>query len=122
MIDTYSAVTRDGQCIAVQFRMCAEADEVAGRLLRAVQWTDLSLVQLLCDGDRVYPFGGTNAAAMESSWRAEFLWTSSAPDAVWRLEVFLGLAKFLLGLPGGLQIEIGGVTDRENRADELSSM
>ena len=122
MIEAYSAVTRDDQCIAVHFCMNAETEEVTARLLRAVQWTDLTLVQLLCDGERAYPFGRPRTATTESSWRAEFLWASSAPEAVWRLEIFTGAAQFLLGLPGGVQIKMGGVTDRENRADELSSM
>ena len=117
MLDTHTSETRGAGCIAVRFRMRGPSYEVVERLLGAVRHTDLSLLQLLCDGDCVYPFGTPCEAHGESSWRAELYWHSSAPDSVWRLAVFAGLAELLLEMPEGVLVELGSPTDRPNRGD-----
>ena len=64
------------QIIAVRFRMKASSDEVVAHFFEAVRGTDLSLLKVFGDGDRVYPFEGRNRARSASSWRAELFWHS----------------------------------------------
>ena len=104
---TYHEV-RCEQIIAVRFRMKAPADYVVARLLEAVRGTDLSLLNVVGDGDRVYPSEGRNAARSASSWRAELFWRSPALNPGFQLEVFLRRAGVLLDLPGGVRLELGG--------------
>ena len=99
---------RGEQVIAVRFRMKASADEVVARILDAVRQTDLSLLRVFGDGDRVYPFEGRNPARSASSWRAELFWRSRAINAGWHLEAFLARAEFFLEVPGGVGLEPGG--------------
>ena len=96
------------QIIAVRFRIKASSDEVVAHLLEAVRGTDLSLLKVFGDGDRVYPFEGRNPARSASSWRAELFWHSPTLMSGWRLEVFLKRAKNFLELPGRVQLELGG--------------
>ncbi|MCH7891109.1 MAG: hypothetical protein IH921_06360 [Gemmatimonadetes bacterium] len=99
---------RSEQVIAVRFRMKASADEVVARLLDSVRGTDLSLLKVFGDGDRVYPFEGRNPARSASSWRAELFWHSPTLMSGWILEIFLKRAKFFLGLGDRVQLELGG--------------
>ena len=101
---------RGEQVIAVRFRMKASADEVVARLLEAVRGTDLTLLKVFGDGDRVYPFEGRNPARSlsASSWRAELFWHSPTLMSGWRLEVFLKRAEIFLELPRRVRLEIGG--------------
>ena len=92
------------QIIAVRFRMTASVEEVVARLLEAVRRTDLFLLKVFGDGNRLYPFAGRNPARTASSWRAELSWSSPAVD----LEVFLWRAELFLELPGGVRLEPGG--------------
>ena len=59
---------RGEQIIAFRFQTRASADYVVARLLEAVRGTDLSLLNVVGDGDRVYPSEGRNAARSASSW------------------------------------------------------
>ena len=98
---------RGEQIVGVRFRTRASADEVVARLLEAVRRTDLFLLNVVGDGDRVYPFEGRNPARSASSWRAELFWRSPAKPA-WQLEVFLRRAGLLLDLPDGVRLELRG--------------
>ncbi len=100
--------TRGEEFIAVGFRMKASSDEVVARILDSVRQTDLSLLKVFGDGDRVYPFEGRNPARSASSWRAELFCHSPTLMSGWILEIFLKRAKFFLGLPGRVQLEPGG--------------
>ena len=96
------------QIIAVRFRMKASADEVVARILDAVRETDLSLLKVFGDGDRVYPSRGRNPVRSASSWRAELFWRSRAVNSGAHLEVFLARVEFFLEAPGGVRLELGG--------------
>ncbi len=96
------------QIIAVRFRIKASSDEVVAHLLEAVRGTDLSLLKVFGDGDRVYPFEGRNPARSASLWRAELLWRSRALNSGLILEIFLKRAEFFLEVPGGIGLEPGG--------------
>jgi len=96
------------QIVAVRFRMKAQFDEVVVRLLEAALGTGFSLLKIMGDGERVYPFGGRNAARTASSWRAELSWHAPTLMSGWRLEVFMKRAELFLGLPGGVRLELGG--------------
>lgn len=102
--------------IAVRFQMNATADEVVARLLEAVQRTNLSLLKVFGDGNRLYPFDGQNPCRSASSWRAEFFWRSGTPMSGWRLAVFLKRAKDSLELPGPVRLEVAG-GQRDPRED-----
>ncbi len=107
------------QIIAVHFRKKASSDEVVAHLLEAVRGTDLSLLKVFADGDRVYPFEGRDLAwsASASSWRAELFWHSPTLMSGWRLEVFLKRAEIFLEVPGRVQLELrGGQPDRREDA------
>ena len=108
MTDSQLRGTQSEDIIAVRFRMEATADEVVARLLESVRRTDLSLVTVYGDGQRVYPFAARDATLAASSWRAELLWGSAAIKPGWQLEVFLRRAETFLELPGGLRLELGG--------------
>ena len=95
---------RGVQIVAVRFRKKTSVEEVVARLLEAVRRTDLFLLKVFGDGNRLYPFAGRNPARTASSWRAELSWSSAAVD----LEVFLKRAELFLELPGRLRLEIGG--------------
>ena len=99
--------TRGEQIIAVRFRMKASSDEVVARILDSVRQTDLSLLTVFGDGDRVYPFEGQDPARSASSWRAELRWRSSALNSRWHLEAFLKRAEFFLEVPGGIGLKLG---------------
>ena len=99
---------RGEQVIAVRFRMKASSDEVVARILDSVRQTDLSLLRVFGDGDRVYPLEGRNPARSASLWRAELFWRSRALNSGWHLEVFLKRAEFFLEVPGGVGLELGG--------------
>ena len=99
---------RGEQFIAIRFRMKASADEVVARLLDSIRGTDLSLLRVFGDGDRVYPFEGRNPARSASSWRAELFWHSPTLMSGWILGIFLKRAKFFLGLGDRVQLELGG--------------
>ena len=97
------------QIIAIRFRMKASAEEVVAGLLKAARRTDLSLLKVFGDGNRLYPWGGgRNPARSASLWRAELFWRSPAINPGWQLEVFLGRAELFLELPGGVRLELGG--------------
>ena len=100
---------RSEEVIAVRFRMKASADEVVAHLLKAVRGTDLTLLKVFGDGDRVYPFEGRNPARSlsASSWRAELFWHSPTLMSGWRLEVFLKRAEIFLELRGRVRLELG---------------
>lgn len=108
MTESRGHETSDPQIVAVRFRMKASADEVVARLLEAVRRTDLSLLHVVGDGSRVYPFGGRSPAQNASSWRAELLWRSASFRPGWQLEVFLRRAELFLELPGGVRLVGGG--------------
>ena len=95
---------RSEQVIAVRFRMKASSDEVVAHLLEAVRGTDLSLLKVFGDGDRVYRHEVRSA----SSWRAELFWNSPTLVSGGGLELFLKRAKFFLELPGGVRLELRG--------------
>ncbi len=99
---------RSEQIIAVRFRMKASSDEVVAHLLEAVRGTELSLLKVFGDGDRVYPSEGRDPARSASSWRAELFWDSPTLMSGRRLEVFLKRAEVFLELPGGVGLELGG--------------
>ena len=103
-------LTAPEQIIAVRFRIKASADEVVARLLEAVRGTDLSLLKVFGDGDRVYPFEGRNPARSlsASSWRAELFWHSPTLMSGEGLEVFMKRAEIFLELPGRVRLELGG--------------
>ena len=95
---------RSVQIIAVRFTKETSVEEVVARLLEAVRRTDLFLLRVFGDGNRLYPFAGRNPARTASSWRADLSWSSPAVD----LEVFLKRAEIFLDLPGGVRLEPGG--------------
>ena len=97
--------TRGVQLVAVCFRKETSVEEVVARLLEAIRRTDLFLLKVLGDGNRLYPFAGRNPTRTASSWRAEFSWNSPPVD----LEVFLARAELFLELPGGVRLEPGGI-------------
>jgi len=101
---------RSEQIIAVRFRMTASADEVVAHLLEAVRGTNLSLLKVIGDGDRVYPFEGRDPARSlgASSWRAELFWYSPTLMSAGGLELFLKRAKFFLEVPSGVRLELRG--------------
>ena len=99
-------LTAPEQIIAIRFRMKALADEVVAHLLDSVRQTDLLLLKVFGDGDRVYPFEGRNPARSASSWRAELFWRSRAMNSGWHLEAFLKRAKFFLELRDRVQLEL----------------
>lgn len=101
---------RGEQIIAVRFRIKASAGEVVAHLLEAVRGTDLSLLKVFGDGDRVYPFEGRNPArsGSASSWRAELFWQSPTHRSGWILEIFLKRAEIFLEVPGGVGLQLGG--------------
>ena len=101
---------RSEQVFAVRFRVKASSDEVVAHLLEAVRGTELTLLKVFGDGDRVYPFEGRNPArsGSASSWRAELFWQSPTHRSGWILEIFLKRAKFFLGLGDRVQLELGG--------------
>ncbi len=101
-------LTAPEQIIAVRFRIKASADEVVARILDSVRQTDLSLLKVFGDGDRVYPFEGRNPARSASLWRAELLWRARALNSRWHLDAFLARAEFFLEAPGGVRLELGG--------------
>ena len=94
---------RGVQIVAVRFRKKASVDEVVAHLLEAVRRTDLFLLKVFGDGNRLYPFAGQNPARTASSWRAEL---SCAPGV--NLEVFMARAELFLELPRGVRLEPGG--------------
>ncbi len=96
------------QIIAVRFRIKVSTDEVVAHLLEAVRGTDLSLLKVFGDGDRVYPFEGRNPARSASSWRAELFWQSPTHRSGWILEIFLKRAEIFLEVPGGVGLQLGG--------------
>ena len=95
---------RGVQIVAVRFRKKASVDEVVARLLEAVRRTDLFLLKVFGDGNRLYPFAGRNRYRTASSWRAELAWGCPAVD----LEVFMARAELCLELPSGVRLEPGG--------------
>ena len=101
---------RSEQVFAVRFRVKASADEVVAHLLEAVRGSELTLLKVFGDGDRVYPFEGRDPARSlsASSWRAELFWHSRTLMSGWRLEVFMKRAEIFLELPGRVRLEIGG--------------
>ena len=114
---------RGEQVFAVRFRVKASSDEVVAHLLEAVRGTDLTLLKVFGDGDRVYPFEGPDLAWSESafSWRAELFWHSPTLMSGWRLEVFLKRAKNFLELRGRVQLELAG-GQRNPRGDVPSAL
>ena len=70
MSETRYHTAPDEQILAVRFRMKASSDEVVAHLLEGARGTDLSLLEVFGDGDRVYPFEGRNPARSASSWGA----------------------------------------------------
>ena len=95
---------RGVQRVAVRFRKKTSVEEVVARLLDAVRETDLFLLEVSGDGNRLYPFAGRNPGRTASSWRAALSWSSPAIN----LEVFLKRAELFLELPGGVRLEPGG--------------
>ena len=85
----------------------ASADEVVAHLLDSVRGTELALLKVFGDGDRVYPFESPDLAwsLSASSWRAELFWHSPTFMSGWRLEIFLKRAEIFLGLPGRVRRE-----------------
>ncbi len=108
MSDSRHHKVRSDQVIAVRFRMKASSDEVVAHLLHSARGTDLSLLTVFGDGDRVYPFEGRNPARSASSWRAELFWHSPTLMSGWILEIFLKRAEIFLEVPGGVGLELGG--------------
>ena len=74
---------RGVRLVAVCFRNETSVEEVVARLLEAVRRTDLFLLKVYGDGNRLYPFAGRNPAQTASSWRAELSW-NSPPPSIWR--------------------------------------
>jgi len=109
MPESYPGRTRDNQIIVIRFRVKATADEVVARLLESVRRTDLFLLAVLGDGQRVYPFVGRKPALSASTWRAELFWRRDAPtNRGWHLEVFVHRAERFLECFGGVRLELGG--------------
>ena len=108
---------RGKQIIAVRFRMEASADEVVARIHDSVRETDLSLLRIFGDGDRVYPSKGRNPARSASSWCAEFLWQSRTLNSGSHLEDFLARAEYFLKVPVEVGREPGG--GRRNPREDL---
>jgi hypothetical protein len=96
--------------------MKASSDEVVAHLLEAARGTDLSLLTVFGDGDRVYPHEVRSA----SSWRAELFWHSPTLVSGWQLEIFLKRAKFFLEVPSGVRLELGG--GRRNPREYVSGV
>ena len=105
----------DDRIIAIGFRVEASADEVVARLFESVRRTDISLLQVFGDGDRVYPFEGRNPARSASSWRAELFCVSPASKAGLHLEVFLARAELFLDLPGEVRLVVAGGRRRSEK-------
>ena len=110
MSETDYHEARSGQVFAVRFRVKASSDEVVAHLLEAVRGTELTLLKVFGNGDRVYPFEGPDLAWSESasSWRAELFGHSHTVMSGWQLEVFLKRAEIFLETPGQVRLEIGG--------------
>ena len=101
MPESHNHEARSAQIIAVCFQMRASVDDVVARLLEVVRPTDVSLLKVFGDGDRVYPFEGRDPALTASSWRAELYWGVRAGE----LEDFLDRTERVLDCPGGVQLE-----------------
>ena len=99
---------RGVQLVAVCFRKETSVEEVVTRLLKAIRRTDLFLLKVFGDGNRLYPFAGRNPTRTASSWRVELFLRSGVLNSGRHLERFLARAKFFLELPGGVGLEIGG--------------
>ena len=99
---------RSEQVVAVRFQKKASPDEVVARIRDSVRRTELSLLKVFGDGDRVYPPEGQNPVGSASSWRVELFLPPRVLNSGRHLEVFLARAKFFLELPGGVRLEIGG--------------
>ena len=110
MTETRYREARCEKVFAVRFKVTASSEEVVARLLEAARGTELTLLKVFGDGDRVYPLEGPDLAWSESasSWRAELFWHSSSLMSGWRLEVFLKRAEIFLETPGRVRLEIGG--------------
>ena len=69
---------RGVQIVAVRFQRKTSVEEVVARLLETVRRTELTLLKVFGDGDRVYPFEGRHLAwsGSASSWRVELSWHS----------------------------------------------
>jgi hypothetical protein len=106
---------RDERVVAVGFRGSAPVEVVVARLLEAARRTDVSLLTVFGDGDKVYPAEGQDPTRTASSWRAELAWRYLGDDPGGQLEIFLGRAELYLNPPGGLRVELGrrGRTVRE---------
>ena len=104
MTESHKQEAGGTQIIAVHFQMDASADKVVARLLEAVRPTDVSLLKVFADGDRVYPFEGRDPALSASSWRAELYWGARAGLD---LEDFLDRAERFLDCPGSVRLERG---------------
>ena len=104
MPESHNREARGAQIISIRFRMRASADVVVARLLEVVRPTDVSLLKVFGDGDRVYPVEERNPALSASSWRAELYWGARAGLD---LEDFLGRAERSLDCPGGVRLERG---------------
>lgn len=116
MLESRYHEARSEQVIAILFQKKASSDEVVARIRDSVRQTELSLLKVFGDGDRVYPFEGRNPVRSASSWRVELFLRSGVLNAGSHLEVFLARAKFFLELPGGVGLEIGG-SQRNPRED-----
>ena len=99
---------RSEEVIAVRFKKKASSDEVVASIRDSVRQTELSLLKVFGDGDRVYPLEGRNPSRNASSWRVELFLRSGVLNSGQHLERFLARAKFFLELPGGVGLEIGG--------------
>jgi len=105
--------------VEIHFRVEATADEVIARLLEAVRRTDLSLLTVVGDELRVYPFEGRNETRLASEWYAELLWRGAdTSDLGWHWEVFVRRAELFLHGPVGF---VWGRQDADGFPERRSS-
>lgn len=119
MHESHKHARRSGPLVAIHFRTNASSDEVVPQLFKAIRGTDLSLLAVFADGQRVHPSEVGEPARLASSWRAELFWHSPTLMSGWRLEVFLTRVKTFLELPGRPQLEIEGGRRRAATASPI---
>jgi hypothetical protein len=89
----------------IRFQVEATVDHVIARLFESVKRTDLSLLSLAADGERVYPLVARSPTTSASSWRADLLWREAPLDVNGHMEIFLHRAELFLDLlPPGVHV------------------
>lgn len=106
---------RNERITAIRFRTESTVDHVTARLLEAVRRTDLFLLTVTGDGNRVYPFEARNPTQSASSWCAELFWCEGASDMGSHLEVFRRRAELFLDCRDGVHVVPKGRRRRASR-------